>query len=99
MSEAEKDMKQEDQKAAKQEPEKQEPEKQAPKPVVSGLRAPDAVGAKGKDVKEGDLVKPVHDNDTTDPLTNTRYLATSWTEAVPSAWLDAQVKAGKITKK
>lgn len=99
MSEAEKDVKQEEQKVAKQEPEKQAPEKQAHKPVVSGLREPDGVGAKGKDVKEGDLVKPVHDNDTTDPLTNIRYLATSWTEAVPSAWLDAQVKAGKITKK
>lgn len=97
MSEAEKDMKQEDQKVAKQEP--KEPPKEAPKPVLSGLRAPDGVGAKGKDVKEGDLVKPVHGNDTTDPLTNTRYLAASWTEAVPSAWLDAQVKAGKITKK
>lgn len=93
MSEAEKDMKQEDPKVAKQEP------KEAPKPVLSGLRAPDGVGAKGKDVKEGDLVKPVYGDDTTDPLTNTRYLAASWTEAVPSAWLDAQVKAGKITKK
>lgn len=98
MSEAEKDMATEKQTENKvQEAARAEPVKHTK--VESGLRKPDSEPVKGKDVTKEDLVKPAHGNDTTDPLTGVKYLATSWTEAVPSAWLDMQVKAGKITKK
>ena len=77
--------------------------KKDPKPEMSplqqALQVPDAEGAKGKVITEDDLIRPVHDNTITDPLTLQEYPAGSWTEAKPSAWLDLQLVNEKIVRK
>lgn len=66
---------------------------------ISGLRLPDAAPVPGKDIAAGALVRPNSTNGMLDVLTLKAYPGGSWTEAVPSAWLDAQLKAGKIEVK
>jgi hypothetical protein len=86
--------------------ETQNPAQAAPAPSkndvaasISGLRSPDAEPVPGKDIAAGDLVRPNSANGMLDVLTLKAYPGGSWTEAVPSAWLDAQLKAGKIEVK
>lgn len=62
------------------------------------LRQPDGEAVPGKVVTEDSLVRCVH-SDMTDNLTKTTYSTASWVNAVPSAWLDGQLRAGKIIVK
>lgn len=72
---------------------------EAAKSSASGLRLPDAEGSKGTEVKAGELVRANVPGGLTDVLTLQVYHPGVWTEAVPSAWLDAQLKAGKVEVK
>lgn len=76
----------------------EEREKQAVSIGVA-LATPDSEPRKGKDVKEGQLVRTVYAHQMTDSLTLVEYKQNTWTEAKPSVWLDGQLRAGKIEVK
>lgn len=59
------------------------------------LREPDGEAVPGKVVTKDQLVRCVHAN-MTDNLTKVTYSTDTWADAVPSAWLDGQLRAGKI---
>ena len=62
------------------------------------LREPDGEAVPGKVVTKDQLVRCVHAN-MTDNLTKVTYSTDTWVDAVPSAWLDGQLRAGKIIVK
>lgn len=62
------------------------------------LREPDGEAVPGKVVTKDQLVRCVHAN-MTDNLTKVTYSTDTWVDAVPSAWLDGQLRAGKIILK
>ena len=69
-----------------------------PMTASEALREPDGEAVPGKVVMEEQLVRCVH-ADMTDNLTKVTYSTDSWVNAVPSAWLDGQLRAGKIILK
>lgn len=78
-------------------PEVKQPEVK-PLTASEALREPDGAAVPGKVVTEDQLVRCVH-ADMTDNLTKVTYSTDSWVNAVPSAWLDGQLRAGKIVLK
>lgn len=87
---------------AKQEPVKQpeaKVEKKEERTTYSPTSQPDGKPTPGKVVKDGDLVKSTVGAILVDNLTTVAYDPYTWTEAKASAWLDGQLRAGKILVK
>ena len=81
---------------AKQPEVKQQPEALS---VGIAIKTPDAEPRKPELVKEGQLVRVLVADRMIDSITKEAYTSDSWKEAVPSVWLDGQLKAGKIAVK
>ena len=67
--------------------------------VGIAIKTPDGEPRQPELVKEGQLVRVLVADRMIDSITKEAYTSDSWKEAVPSVWLDGQLKAEKIAVK